>query len=157
VVILDGVEDPHNLGAVLRTAEAAGVHGVFLPERRSVGLTASVAKASAGALEFIQVARCTNVGKLVQKCQEKGVVPLGFDPSASTPFTALDLRGPVALVFGVEGRGIRPGVLTKCEGRATIPMVGRIQSLNLSVAVGVVLFEALRQRGSAGRREKNST
>ena len=147
LVVLDNIQDPQNLGAVLRTAEAAGVHGVFIPERRSVGLTASVAKASAGALEYLQVARARNISRLLEKFQESGILTYALDPSASTPYTALDLREPVALVFGAEGGGIRPGVMSKCDGRAMIPMHGRIESLNLSVTVALTLFEAVRQRG----------
>ena len=146
LVVLDNIQDPQNLGAVLRTAEASGAHGVFIPERRSVGLTGSVAKASAGALEHIQVARARNVSRLLEKMQESGVMTYALDPSASTPYTTLDLREPVALVFGAEGGGIRPGVMKKCDGLAKIPMYGRIESLNLSVTVAVALFEAVRQR-----------
>ena len=152
-VVLDGVEDPQNLGAVLRTAEAAAVHGVFIPERRSVGLTAGVAKASAGALEYIQVARSPNTGKLIRKFQAAGISTYALDPQASIPYTDLDLRDSVALVFGMEGSGIRPGVLNKCDGRATIPMGGQISSLNLSASVAVVLFEAVRQRRGSGKKK----
>ena len=146
LVVLDNIQDPQNLGAVLRTAETSGAHGVFIPERRSVGLTASVAKASAGALEHIQVARARNVSRLLEKMQESGITTYALDPSASTPYTTLDLREPVAFVFGAEGGGIRPGVMKKCDGLARVPMYGRIESLNLSVTVAVTLFEAVRQR-----------
>ena len=146
LVVLDNIQDPQNLGAVLRTAEAAGAHGVFIPERRSVGLTAGVAKASAGALEYIQVARARNISRLLEKMQKSGVMTYALDPSASKPYTNLDFREPVALVFGAEGGGIRPGVMSKCDERARIPMLGRIESLNLSVTVAVALFEAVRQR-----------
>ncbi len=145
-IILDGVEDPQNLGAVLRTAEAAGVHGVFIPERRAVGLTAGVAKASAGAMEYMRVARVTNIGKLIQRLQAQGIPAYAFDPQSEKPYTALDLTSPVALVFGVEGQGIRQGVLAKCEERAIIPLQGQVASLNLSATAAVVLFEARRQR-----------
>jgi len=146
LLVLDGVEDPQNLGAVLRTAEAAGVHGVFIPDRRSVGLTAGVAKASGGALEHIRVARCPNIGKLVQRLEELNIPAYALDPQAERSYTDLDFCGPVALVLGVEGKGIRPGVLKKCSDRIRIPMGGQLASLNLSASAAVVIFEAVRQR-----------
>jgi len=146
LVVFDSIQDPQNLGAVLRTADAAGVHGVFIPERRSVGLTAGVAKASAGAIEYVQVARSRNTSRLIEKLKDCGVRTYALDPAASAPYTAMDLREPVALVFGSEGEGIRPGVKKKCDERVTIPMMGQIESLNLSVTVAIVLFEAVRQR-----------
>jgi 23S rRNA (guanosine2251-2'-O)-methyltransferase len=146
IVILDGIEDPHNLGAVLRTAEAAGVHGVFVPERRGAGLTGSVAKVSAGALEHLRVACAENVSRLIEKLQATGLWVYGVVPHAETPYTALDLRGPLALVLGGEGKGIRPGVLDKCDERVRIPMRGQVASLNVSAAAAIVLFEAVRQR-----------
>ena len=146
LVILDGVEDPHNLGAVLRTAEAAGVHGLFIPERRAVGLTASVAKVSAGALEHLQVARVANVSRLIESLQAEGVWVYGLDADSQKPYTALDLRGPLALVLGGEGKGVRPGVLDKCDERIRIPMLGQVSSLNVSTAAAIVMFEVVRQR-----------
>jgi len=146
VVILDGIEDPHNLGAVLRTAEAAGAHGVFVPDRRSVGLTGTVAKASAGALEHLRVGRAQNVSRLIEGLQAAGLWVYAVDLAASKPYTALDLRGPVALVFGGEGQGIRPGVIEKCDDRARIPMRGQVASLNVSAAAAIVLYEVVRQR-----------
>ena len=146
LMVFDSIQDPQNLGAVLRTADAAGVHGVFIPERRSVGLTAGVAKASAGAIEYVQVARSRNTSRLIEKLKDCGVRTYALDPEASTPYTAVDLREPVALVFGSEGEGIRPGVKKKCDERITIPMMGQIESLNVSVTVGIVLFETVRQR-----------
>ncbi|MFQ5741933.1 MAG: 23S rRNA (guanosine(2251)-2'-O)-methyltransferase RlmB [Acidobacteriota bacterium] len=155
VIIVDGVEDPHNLGAIIRTAEAAGVHGVLLPERRAVGLTGGVARASAGALEHIPVGRVQNVSRLIQNLQAAGLWVYALDPGARKPYTALDLRGPVALVLGGEGKGIRPGVLEKCDDRASIPMCGRVESLNVSVAGGIIMYEVLRQRAAqANIREK---
>ena len=145
-IILDGVEDPHNLGAVIRTAEAAGVHGVVLPERRAVGLTGSVAKASAGALEHVQVARTPNLSRVIASLQTEGLWIYGLDPRAPKPYTVLDLTGPVALVLGGEAKGIRPGVLEKCDDRASIPMQGRVASLNVSVAAGILMYEVVRQR-----------
>ena len=147
LVILDGVEDPHNLGAVIRTAEGAGVHGVFIPERRAVGLTSVVAKVSAGAIDHMPVARVTNTSRLIESLKAVGVWVYGVEPSASKLYTDVDLRGPVGLVFGGEGTGIRPGLLQHCDERIRIPMRGRVQSLNVSASAAVLLFEAARQRG----------
>ncbi len=152
VVILDEVEDPHNLGAVLRTAEAAGAHGVFVPERRSAGLTPIVAKASAGALDYLLVSRATNLSRLIEQLQEAGLWVYGLDATATKQVTDLDLRGPTALVLGGEGRGIRPGVLDKCDERARIPMRGRVASLNVSAAAAIALFEVVRQRSTSAER-----
>lgn len=146
LVILDGVEDPHNLGAVLRTAEGAGVHGVFIPERRAAGLTSVVAKVSAGAIDHIPVARVTNTSRLLESLKAAGVWIYGLEPTATKLFTEVDLRGPVGLVFGGEGAGIRPGVLQHCDERIRIPMKGHVQSLNVSASAAVTLFEAVRQR-----------
>lgn len=146
LVILDGVEDPHNLGAVIRTAEAAGVHGVIVPERRAAGLTATVAKASAGALEHVQVARAPNVSRVIEHLKTEGVWVYALDPRAAKAYTDLDLTGPVALVLGGEGKGVRPGVLGKCDDYASIPMRGHVESLNVSVAAAVLMYEVLRQR-----------
>jgi 23S rRNA (guanosine2251-2'-O)-methyltransferase len=146
LVLLDGVEDPHNLGAVLRTAEAAGVHGVFIPERRAVGLTSVVAKVSAGALDHISVGRVGNLTRLIQDLKEAGLWVYGIDPQAAKVYTDIDMTGPIALVFGGEGEGIRPGVLRECDDRIRISMQGRVQSLNVSAAAAVTLFEAVRQR-----------
>lgn len=147
VVVLDGIEDPHNLGAILRTAEGAGVHGVFLPERRSAGLTGTVAKVSAGAVEHLRIARAGNVGQLLESLKAEGVWIYALDPAAAKPYTELDFRGPVALVLGGEGKGVRRGVLDHCDERAAIPMRGQVASLNVSAAAAVVLYEAVRQRG----------
>jgi 23S rRNA (guanosine2251-2'-O)-methyltransferase len=147
LVILDGVEDPHNLGAVIRTAEGAGVHGVFIPERRAVGLTSVVAKVSAGAIDHMPVARVTNTSRLIESLKAVGVWVYGVEPSASKLYTDVDLRGPVGLVFGGEGTGIRPGLLQHCDERIRIPMRGHVQSLNVSASAAVLLFEAARQRG----------
>lgn len=151
LVILDGVEDPRNLGAVLRTAESAGVHGVLIPERRSVGLTSTVAKAAAGALEHVRVGRVQNVSRLIETLQADGLWIYALDPLARKSYTALDLRGPVALVLGGEGKGLRPGVLRKCDESASIPMRGRVESLNVSVAAGILMYEVLRQRMSEAK------
>jgi 23S rRNA (guanosine2251-2'-O)-methyltransferase len=157
LVILDGVEDPHNLGAVLRTAEGAGVHGVFIPERRAAGLTSVVAKVSAGAIDHIPVARVTNTSRLLESLKAAGVWIYGVEPSASKLFTEVDLRGPVGLVFGGEGTGIRPGVLRHCDEHIRIPMKGRVQSLNVSASAAVALYEAVRQRSLPGHQQRNVT
>ena len=151
VVILDGIEDPQNLGAVLRTAEAAGIQGVFIPERRAAGLTGSAAKASAGALEHVRVGSVENLSRLIETLQREGLWVYGIDPRAQKLYTALDLRGPVALVFGGEGKGIRPGVLDKCDERVKIPMRGCVASLNVSAAAAILLFEVVRQRSEPGQ------
>ncbi len=151
LVILDGVEDPHNLGAVIRTAEGAGVHGVFIPERRAAGLTSVVAKVSAGAIDHMPVARVTNTSRLIESLKAAGVWVYGVEPSASKLYTDVDLRGPVGLVFGGEGTGIRPGLLQHCDERIRIPMRGQVQSLNVSASAAVLLFEAARQRGLAAK------
>jgi 23S rRNA (guanosine2251-2'-O)-methyltransferase len=150
VILLDGVEDPHNLGAVLRTAEAAGAHGVVIPERRSVGLTGTVAKASAGAVEHLPVACVPNLSRAIEQLKEQNIWVYALDPSAEKSYTALDLKGPIALVLGGEGKGVRAGVLDKCDDRAKIPMHGRVASLNVSAAAAIILFEVVRQRTGAG-------
>lgn len=148
LVILDGIEDPHNLGAVLRTAEAAGVHGVFIPERRAAGLTSVVAKVSAGALDHMLVARVVNLSRLIENLKERGIWIYAVEPTATKQYTGIDMTGPIAFVLGGEGTGIRPGVLKECDDRIAIPMMGKVESLNVSAAVAVTLFEALRQRGA---------
>lgn len=147
LVILDGLEDPHNVGAILRTAEAAGVHGVFIPERRAVGLTGTVAKTSAGALDHLHVSCVTNLSRLIETLQTHGLWMYAVDVKAGKLYTDVDFRGPVALVLGGEGKGIRSGVLDKCDERIKIPMHGRVASLNVSAAAAVTIFEAVRQRG----------
>lgn len=143
---LDGVEDPQNFGAILRTADLAGIHGVFIPDRRSVGLTASVARASAGAVEHVRVARCTNLGRLLERLQDRDVTAVAVDPQARQLYTDLDLRGPTVLVFGGEGRGLRAGILEKCHAQVRIPIRGQLASLNVSASVAVVAYEVVRQR-----------
>jgi 23S rRNA (guanosine2251-2'-O)-methyltransferase len=150
LVILDGVEDPHNLGAIIRTAEAAGVHGIFIPERRAAGLTSVVAKTSAGAIEHMPVARVVNVSRLIEELKKAGLWIYGVEPAGPADFTAIDMTGPIAFVFGGEGGGIRPGIAQECDGLVRIPMRGKVESLNVSAAVAVTLFEGVRQR----RRER---
>ena len=146
LVVLDQIQDPHNLGAIVRSVEASGGHGIVIPKHRAVGLTGGVAKASAGALEYVPIARVTNTGKFLETCQAQGIMTVALDQEADQSYSEIDLAEPVALVFGSEGEGIRPLVKKKCDIRARIPMFGRMNSLNVSVAVAVTLFEARRQR-----------
>jgi 23S rRNA (guanosine2251-2'-O)-methyltransferase len=145
---LDAVEDPRNLGAILRTAECAGVGGVFIPERRAVGLTATVAKAAAGALEHISVARVTNLVQLIEQLKRRNIWVIGAAADGSSDYTAWDWTAPSALFLGGEGTGLHRLVRERCDALVRIPLLGRIQSLNVSVAAGVLLYEALRQRSA---------
>jgi 23S rRNA (guanosine2251-2'-O)-methyltransferase len=145
-VVLDGVEDPHNLGAVIRTVECTGGHGVFIPERRSVGLTETVAKAAAGALEYVPVARVANLTRLIEEMQGRKIWTIATCADAPADYTDWDWTEACAVFFGGEGAGLHRLVRERCDVRVRIPMRGRISSLNVSVAAGVVLFEALRQR-----------
>ena len=145
-VVLDGVEDPRNLGAIIRTTECAGAHGVFIPERRAAGLTETVAKAAAGALEYVPVARVPNVVRLLEELKGRGVWTVGTAADAETSYTDWDWTQPCALLLGGEGEGLRRLVRERCDVLVRIPLRGRIESLNVSVAAGVVLYEALRQR-----------
>jgi 23S rRNA (guanosine2251-2'-O)-methyltransferase len=146
LVALDGVEDPRNLGAVLRTVEAAGADGVLTPERHSAGLSEIVARASAGALEHVQVARVGNLVQALEGLKDRGIWAVGLDASGSERWDAVDLCRPVVLVFGGEGRGIRRLVREHCDHLVCIPQFGHVSSLNVSVAVGIALYEAVRQR-----------
>lgn len=148
-VALDGVEDPRNLGAILRTAECAGVHGVFVPERRAVGLTETVAKAAAGALEHIKVARVTNLARLIEQLKERNIWTVGTSADAPLAYTAWDWTQPSALFLGGEGAGLHRLVRERCDALVSIPVRGHIESLNVSVAAGIVLYEAVRQRIAA--------
>ena len=149
VVVLDGVEDPRNLGAIIRTAECVGAHGVFVPERRAAPLTETVAKAAAGALEYVPVARAVNIARLIEELKERGIWTVGTAVDGTSDYTEWDWRQPSALVFGGEGAGLRRLVRERCDVLARIPLRGRIASLNVSVAAGIVLYEALRQRTAA--------
>lgn len=146
LVVLDQIQDPHNLGAIVRSVEAAGGDGIVIPKHRAVGLTGGVAKASAGALEHVPIARVANTGKFLEECQKREIRTVALDPEGDEFYSDVNFTEPVALVFGSEGEGIRPIVLKKCDQRVKIPMFGRMNSLNLSVAVAVTLFEAVRQR-----------
>ncbi len=143
--LLDGIEDPHNLGAIIRTANLAGAHGVIIPKRRASGLTATVAKASAGALNYTPVAKVTNLVKTIEELKEKGLWFVCADMGGETMYR-LNLTGPIGLVIGGEGEGVGRLVKEKCDYVASIPMKGDIDSLNASVAAGVMAFEIVRQR-----------
>ena len=146
IVLCDELSDPHNLGAILRSAECAGAHGVIIPKRRSVGLTATVAKASAGAVEYMKVARVTNINQAIAELKEKGVWIYGTAAEGSVPMYKADLTGPAAIVIGNEGDGMSPLVRKNCDMLVHIPMSGRISSLNASAAASILLYEAVRQR-----------
>jgi 23S rRNA (guanosine2251-2'-O)-methyltransferase len=146
LVVLDGVEDPHNLGAIIRSAHALGAHGVVIPRDRAVGVTPAVAKASAGAIERCPVARVTNVSKALEALKEAGVWSVALAADAEKPLSALDLRGPTALVLGSEGEGIRSLVRRTCDLAASIPMMGDFESLSVSASAAVALYETARQR-----------
>lgn len=143
--LLDGIEDPHNLGAIIRTANLAGAHGVIIPKRRAVGLTATVAKTSAGALNYTPVAKVTNLAKTIEELKQKGIWFVCADMEG-TPMYDLDLKGPIGLVIGSEGEGVSRLVRENCDFVASIPMKGDIDSLNASVAAGVMAYEIVRQR-----------
>jgi 23S rRNA (guanosine2251-2'-O)-methyltransferase len=151
-VVLDHVTDPHNVGAIVRSAEGAGATAVILPERRSAGVNPTVRKSSAGATAFVPIARVANVGQAIRTLKKAGVWVFGATRGAhSKPYTEADLRGDVALVIGAEGEGIAPLVARECDVLVDIPMHGRIASLNASVAAGILLFETVRQRGQASK------
>ena len=149
LVICDELSDPHNLGAILRCAECAGAHGVIIPKRRSVGLTATVAKASAGAVEYIKVARVTNINTTIAELKEKGVWIFGTAAEGSIPMYQADLTIPAAIVIGSEGDGMSQLVRKNCDVTVNIPMKGRISSLNAASAASILLYEAVRQRLNA--------
>jgi 23S rRNA (guanosine2251-2'-O)-methyltransferase len=146
LLLLDGVTDPRNLGAVLRAADGAGANGVVIPKDRAVGVTAAAVKASAGASEHVSVARETNLRRAIDRMKEAGLWVYAAEVGG-TIYTGLDLSGPVALVLGSEGRGLRRLVREGCDGGVSIPMLGAVESLNVSVAAAVLLYEARRQRG----------
>ena len=151
LVALDHIEDPHNLGAIIRTADAAGVHGVIIPQRRAAALTASVARASAGAVEYVPVARLGNLSNALARLAKDNVWTVGIDPGGQRDYTEVDYRQPTAIVIGAEGKGISRLVKERCDLLASIPMRGRVASLNASVAAALVMYEAARQRRPAKR------
>ena len=149
-VLCDGIEDPHNLGAIIRSAEAAGAHGVIIPKRRAAGLTAVAARASAGALEHIPVHRATNLAAALDTLKEKGVWVFGAEADGTVSLYEADFAGPAALVIGSEGAGLSRLIREKCDFIVSIPMRGRVNSLNASNAAAVLLFEAVRRRLHGG-------
>lgn len=146
VVLLDGIEDPHNLGAIIRSADGAGVDGIVIPERRAVGVTGSVAKSSAGASEWLPIARVTNIGRTVEELKSKNIWVVGLDERGRQSYDELDYNMDCALVLGAEGAGVHEQVRKKCDFLVSIPMLGKVASLNVSVAAGVVMYEIARQR-----------
>jgi 23S rRNA (guanosine2251-2'-O)-methyltransferase len=154
IVVLDGVEDPHNVGAILRTADAAGVHGVIVQNRRAAFLGGAAAKASAGAISYVRIAQVVNIARAIDELKDAGVWSVGLADDAPITYDAIDYTTPSAIVVGAEGGGLRRLVREKCDFTARIAMHGRVSSLNVSVATGVVLFEAIRQRGG-GRPRQN--
>jgi 23S rRNA (guanosine2251-2'-O)-methyltransferase len=149
IVVLDGIEDPHNLGAILRTADAAGAHGVVLQNRRSASLAGAAAKTAAGALAHVRRAEVVNIARAVEELKAAGVWTVGFASEATTPYDGIDFTVPTAIVVGAEGTGLRRLVRERCDHLVSIPMGGHVGSLNVSVATGIALFEAVRQRRRA--------
>ncbi len=150
LLVLDGIEDPQNVGAILRTADAAGVHGVVRQSRRSAPLDGAAAKASAGAVAHVRMAEVVNIARALDELKEAGVWTVGLAEDARTPYTGIDFTVPTAIVLGAEGVGLRRLVKEKCDFLAAIPMQGHVGSLNVSVAAGITLFEVVRQRTSRG-------
>lgn len=154
IVVLDGIEDPQNLGAVIRTAEAAGASGIVIPERRATPLTAAAVRASAGASEYLPVARVTNIAAAIDEMKSRGLWIAGVVQDGDQLWTGFDYTGPVALVLGGEHRGLRRLVRERCDVLVRLPMAGRIESLNVSVAAGILLYEVVRQRHSTDKGER---
>ena len=149
IVVLDGVEDPHNLGAILRTADAAGADGLVIPERRAAGVTGTVAKTSAGASEHLPIAKVTNIARTLEELKAKELWTVGLDERGKQTYDSIDYKMNCALVLGAEGKGLHDLVAKKCDFLVSIPMLGKVPSLNVSVAAGVVLYEVVRQRRKA--------
>lgn len=147
ILILDGIEDPHNLGSLLRSCDAAGAHGIIIPERRAAGLTPTVAKVSAGAIEYVPVARVTNLARTLDQLKEAGLWICGTHQDATETYTRAKLTGPLGIVIGSEGAGMGRLVTEKCDFLVRIPMRGHVNSLNAAVAGAILLFEVVRQRG----------
>ena len=146
VIVLDGVEDPHNLGAILRTADAAGADGVVIPERRAAGVTAIVTKTSAGASEHLPIAKVTNIARTLEELKAQNLWMVGLDERGKQSYDSLDYNMDCAIVLGAEGKGLHDLVARKCDFLVSIPMLGKVPSLNVSVAAGVMLYEIVRQR-----------
>jgi 23S rRNA (guanosine2251-2'-O)-methyltransferase len=147
IVVVDGVEDPHNLGAILRTADAAGDDGVVITERHAAGVTATVTKASAGASEHLPIAKVTNIARTLEELKEKNLWIVGLDERGAQTYDSLDYKMDCAIVVGAEGKGLQDLLARKCDFLVSIPMLGKVPSLNVSVAAGVMLYEIVRQRG----------
>jgi len=156
LLLLDEIEDPHNLGSILRSADCAGVHGVIIPKRRSAALTATVSKTSAGAIEYVQVARVSNLAQTIDMLKKQGVWIAGTDASATQNAFAADFTGPIALVIGNENKGMGRLIKEKCDFLIKLPMLGHVQSLNASVAAGIMMYEVVRQRGNGNTVSSNS-
>src|SRR5213079_1435623 len=150
VLVLDGIEDPQNLGAIIRTADAAGADGVVIPERRAAGVTGTVAKVSAGASEHLPVAKVTNISRTIEELKSRNLWIVGLDERAPQTYDSLDYKMDCAIVLGAEGKGVHELVKKKCDFLVSIPMLGKVPSLNVSVAAGVVLYEIVRQRRAKG-------
>ncbi|MGR6002707.1 23S rRNA (guanosine(2251)-2'-O)-methyltransferase RlmB [Bacillus cereus] len=150
-LILDEIEDPHNLGSIMRTADATGAHGIIIPKRRAVGLTASVAKASTGAIEYIPVARVTNLSRTIDELKERGLWIAGTDAKGKTDYRNLDGTMPIGLVIGSEGKGMSRIIGEKCDFLITLPMVGKVTSLNASVVASLLMYEVYRKRHEIGK------
>ena len=146
ILILDGIEDPHNLGSIIRTAETAGVHGIIIPKRRAAQVNSTVNKVSAGAVQHMKIARVTNISDSIQKLKEAGLWICGTDINTNTYYNEQDLKGPLGIVIGNEGSGISEKVKKNCDFLVKIPMKGKVNSLNASVSAGIVIYEVLRQR-----------
>lgn len=149
-IILDEIEDPHNLGSILRTADASGVHGIIIPRRRAVGLTPAVAKASTGAIEHIPVVRVTNIVRTIEQLKERGVWIVGTDAQTSADYRTIDGKLPLGIVIGSEGKGIGRLIKEKCDFLVHLPMVGKLTSLNASVAAAILMYEVFRHRQPNG-------
>ena len=146
VIVLDGIEDPHNLGSIIRTAETAGVHGVIIPKRRAASVNSTVNKASAGAVEHMKIARVTNISDAIEELKQAGLWVCGTAVDTNKYYYNQDLTGPLAIVIGNEGKGIGEKVKKNCDFLVKIPMKGKVQSLNASVSTGIVVYEAVKQR-----------
>ena len=146
VLILDGIEDPHNLGSIIRTAETAGVHGIIIPKRRAASVNSTVAKVSAGAVQYMKIARVTNISDAIQKLKDAGLWICGTDINTNTYYDKQDLTGPLGIVIGNEGQGISDKVKKNCDFLVKIPMKGKVTSLNASVSAGIIIYEAVKQR-----------
>ena len=146
VLILDGIEDPHNLGSIIRTAETAGVHGIIIPKRRAVAVNSTVNKVSSGAAQYMKIARVTNITDAIEELKEKGLWICGTDINTETYYYDQDLKGPIGIVIGNEGKGISEKVKKNCDFLVKIPMKGKVTSLNAAVSTGIVVYEAVKQR-----------